>query len=104
MIVPDLELCLMVCVSVQWKFNKIYILITCQKVEGFYSKLGAEAGAYFRMFFDGDEVSLDIPEEGILLPSGWSLTPLVYPLKVITCSMFDCESFPPLILLVFHTP
>ena len=53
-----------------------------QKVEAFYSKKGAEAGPYLEVTFDGDEVSLDIPEDGLNLPSGWSLLPLVYPTKV----------------------
>ena len=53
-------------------------------MEGFYSKKGAEAGPYMQVTFVEDEVSLDIPEEGIALPSGWSLVPLVYPTKVRT--------------------
>ena len=57
----------------------------------FYSELGAEAGPYLEVIFDGDEVSLDIPEDGITLPSGWSLRPLTYPSQVMTCSMCDCK-------------
>jgi len=41
-----------------------------------------EAGLYFEVMFDGDEVSLDIPEDGLTLHSGWSLLPLVYPMRV----------------------
>ena len=52
-------------------------------MKSFYIKeQKAEAGPYLRVTFDGDEVSLDIPKEGITLPSGWSLLPLVYPTKV----------------------
>ena len=53
-------------------------------MKSFYLKeQGAEAGPYFEVMFDGDEVSLDIPEDGLTLHSGWSLLPLVYPTKVI---------------------
>lgn len=51
-------------------------------MENFYSGKGAEVGPYLEVIFDGEEVSLDIPMEGINLPSGWSLQPLVYPMKV----------------------
>ena len=48
----------------------------------YFKEQGAEAGPYLELTFDGDEVSLDIPEDGLSLPSGWSLLPLVYPTKV----------------------
>lgn len=53
-----------------------------QKVESVYSDKGAEAGPYLELIFDEDEVALDIPKEGISLPSGWCIQPLVYPTKV----------------------
>ena len=59
-----------------------FFLILCQEVKKFYSGEGAEAGPYLEVIFDGEEVSLDIPIGGIILPSGWSLRPLVYPTKV----------------------
>ena len=48
----------------------------------FYSEEGAEAGPYLEVIFDGEEVSLDIPEDGVTLPSGWSVLPLTYPARV----------------------
>ena len=51
-------------------------------MERFYSDKGAEAGPYLVVNFDADEVSLDIPMDGITLPSGWSIQPMVYPTKV----------------------
>ena len=59
-------------------------------MEAFYSKKGAEAGPYLEVTFDGDEVSLEIPEDGINLLSGWSILPLVYPTKVRT-SASKCD-------------
>ena len=84
-IVCDLELCLKVCIHhiVQtFSLHDFHPLKLVQKVEAFYLKKKAEAGPYLEVTFDGDEVSLGIPKEGITLPSGWSLLPLVYPTKV----------------------
>ena len=62
-------------------FYYIYFLL-CQEVKRFYSGEGAEAGPYLEVDFEGEEVSLDIPEDGVKLESGWSLLPLAYPAKV----------------------
>ena len=48
-------------------------------MDKYYSKQNAEVGPYLDVTFDGDEVSLDIPKEGIIVPSGWSIQPLVPP-------------------------
>lgn len=82
-------------------------LITCQEVQSHYSKLGAEAGPIFAVIFYRDEVSLDIPREGIRLPSGWSLTPLKYPTKVYTtCTCINLTLLPIFVSQSssFHTP
>ena len=67
-------------------------------MENVYSGKGAEVGPYLEVIFDGEEVSLDIPMEGISLPSGWSLRPLVYPTKVCVYVggevFFHCDAFP----------
>ena len=47
-----------------------------------YSGEGAEAGPYLEVDFEGEEVSLDIPEDGVMLESGWSVLPLAYPTRV----------------------
>lgn len=54
----------------------------------------AEAGPSFDVVFNEETVSLDIPEKGITLPSGWSLTPLVYPARVMMYSTYDHKSTP----------
>ena len=87
-IVCDLELCLKVSTCMYMCCTDGYLIRLSpkfvQKVEAFYSRKKAEIGPYLEVTFDGDEVSLDIPKEGITLPSGWSLLPLVYPTKVRT--------------------
>jgi len=57
-------------------------LFTLQEVRKFYSMKEAETGPYVEVMFDEDEVSLDIPKEGIILPSGWYFLPLIYPTRV----------------------
>ena len=54
----------------------------CQEVENYYSNKGAEEDLRFLVNFDGDVVTLDIPMDGTILPSGWSIQPMVYPTKV----------------------
>ena len=57
----------------------VILLFNRQEVKQIYSKQGAEAVPFLDVTFDGDEVSLDIPEEKITLPCGWSIEPLVPP-------------------------
>ena len=61
-------------------FYYIYFLL-CQEVKRFYSEEGAETGPYLEVDFE-EEVSLDIPEDGVILESGWSVLPLTYPARV----------------------
>jgi len=59
-------------------------------VESYYSNKGAEEDLRFLVNFDGDVVALDIPKDGIILPSGWSIQPMVYPTKVsLLCIKFS---------------
>lgn len=80
-IVPHLHIWIKVCMYCT-AFSSYDLLKHMQAVQDFYSKKGAEAGPYFSVTFDRDEVSLDIPKEGITLSSGWSILPLIYPTKV----------------------
>ena len=63
-----------------------------QEIESFYLNRRAERGPYFGITFDGEEASLQIPEEGITLPSGWTLVPLFYP-TTVRCVAFSNISF-----------
>lgn len=56
--------------------------LICQDVENIYSKKRAEAGPYFDATFTNNEVSFDIPKNGLHLSSGWSIKSLIYPPKV----------------------
>ena len=74
-------MCVCVCVCVLI-VCLLFHLSSDQVVESFYSGKRAEIGPYFEVNFDGEEVSLDIPKDGINLPNGWAIQPLVYPPKV----------------------
>ena len=76
----DLELYLKVCICYFGGFScGVILLFNQQEVKQIYSEQGAEAGPFLAVTFDGDEVSLDIPEKKITLPCGWSIEPLVPP-------------------------
>ena len=58
-------------------------LLYKEKVKRFYLKeQGAGAGPYLGVVFDEDEISLDIPEDRLILHSGKSPLPLVYSTKI----------------------
>ena len=31
------------------------------------------------VIFDGEQITMDIPQAGIVLENGWAITPLIYP-------------------------
>ena len=41
-----------------------------------YSVDGVEEGSEEKLILSGDEIELNIPEEGVVLPSGWAILPL----------------------------
>lgn len=51
-----------------------------QAIQDRYSSLDAVSGPDFEVRFEGDTISLVVPEDGICLPNGWSITPLVPPM------------------------
>jgi len=50
-----------------------------QAVNAEYAKANARMGPYKEVMFKEEMITLDIPEEGIALESGWTITPLTYP-------------------------
>ena len=49
-----------------------------QAVNAGYAEANARMGPYQEVMFK-KEISLDIPKEGIVLESGWAITPHTYP-------------------------
>ena len=58
--------------------------IVLQVIKENYSSLNAISGAGFEVQFEDEAISLAIPEEGVCLPNGWTITPLVSP-RVSLC-------------------
>ena len=54
-------------------------LPTVQAIEDNYSGLNAIFGPHFLVQFENDTISLAIPEDGVHLENGWTITPLVPP-------------------------
>ena len=52
-----------------------------------YSLDGVEEGSEEKLILSGDEIELNIPEEGVVLPSGWAILPLTQ-LKVNTVYVY----------------
>ena len=50
-----------------------------QAIQDRYSSLDGISGPDFEVRFEGDIISLEVPEDGTYLPNGWSITPLVPP-------------------------
>ena len=50
-----------------------------QAIHDRYSSLDAISGPDFEVQFKEDTISLAVSEDGVILPNGWSITPLVPP-------------------------
>ena len=62
-------------------------------MEKYYSKEKAESSLRLQVFFQMDQVTLDIPEAGFKLPNGWSIVPMAHPASVSLISVFlPCDN------------
>lgn len=52
---------------------------TLQIVCDNYSSQQAECGPDQEVIFKEDEITLSIPDEGLTLQNGWTITPLMHP-------------------------
>ena len=61
--------------------HKQYVLCKylLQVIQDRYSSLNAIPGPDFEVCFKDDTISLAVPEDGICLPNGWIIIPLVPP-------------------------
>ena len=64
---------------------RIFFLL--QTVTKYYSEEKAESRLRKTIVLDGDEVTLDIPEDGIKLDNGWSIVPMTHPASVSLTSV-----------------
>ena len=52
---------------------------TLQAIDAKYTEVAARLGPDQEVIFEEEKITLDIPEEGIVLDSGWSITPHTHP-------------------------
>ena len=56
------------------KYHLSFYMI--QAIQSTYSSLAAVAGPRLEVHFQSDSISLEIPEDGLVLPNGWAIRPL----------------------------
>ena len=54
-------------------------ITTLQAIDARYTEVAARVGSDQEVTFEGEQITLDIPKEGIALESGWTITPHTYP-------------------------
>ena len=57
-------------------WSDVYIVL--QVIKESYSN--ATSGAGFEVQFEDEAISLEIPDDGVCLPNGWRIKPLVSPI------------------------
>ena len=58
------------------RWNIYYAL---QAVDAKYTEVAARLGPDQEVTFEQDQITLDIPKEGLVLQNGWTITPHTYP-------------------------
>ena len=66
------------------------LLCLKQYIQNMYSLDGVDEGSTQKLTLRGGEIELNIPEEGIVLPSGWTIQPLT-PVKVNKVFVLQCS-------------
>jgi len=69
------------CVQTRLCGNAIHVAlqIQLQAVDSRYAGMAARVGPDQEVMFEDRKITLDIPEEGITLSTGWMITPLTHP-------------------------
>ena len=60
-------------------------MTTLQAIDAKYTEVAARVGPDQEVIFEEEQITLDIPKEGIVLDSGWTITPHTYPGVSIRC-------------------
>ena len=66
------------------------LLCLKQYIQNMYSLVGVDEGSRQKLTLRGGKIELNIPEEGIVLPSGWTIQPLT-PVKVNKVFLLQCS-------------
>ena len=68
--------------------HAIEYCFSLQAIQDKYSRLHAISGPGFKVQFENSTISLVIPEDGICLKNGWTITPLVPPVVSLHCCYY----------------
>ena len=68
----------------------MYILT--QATDFKYATYKCTVGFEREVEFEGDEITLDIAEEGVILPDGWKITPCSHPKVSLSLHTHQAES------------
>ena len=86
------------------------IIFSLQTLEKYYPKEEVESSLRKTVAFQEEKVTLDIPEAGIILPSGWSIVPMAHPASVSLlcfmhkrmCSILKCYACGQCLAIISH--
>lgn len=54
-------------------------ILSLQAIDAKYTKAAAIVGPDQEVIFEGEEITLDIPKEGVSLENGWTIIPYTHP-------------------------
>ena len=60
-----------------------------QTVDAKYAEITAGVGPDQEVIFEEEQITLDIPKEGLLLESGWTITPHTHPGVSYECATIN---------------
>ena len=69
------------------QFCVLGIFFLLQRVKNYYLAEEAESSIRKTVVLDGENVTLNIPEDGIKLDNGWSIVPMTHPASVSLTSV-----------------
>ena len=81
-------------------------ITTLQAIDARYTEVAARVGSDQEVTFEGEQITLDIPKEGIVLESGWTITPHTYPgvsLMLLYCLLTALSTELHSLLLLLYT-
>ena len=73
-----------------YRYLLIYILT--QGTDFKYATYKCTVGFEQQVEFEGDEITLDIAEEEVILPDGWKITPCSHPRESLSLHTHQAES------------
>ena len=87
-----------------WLHHVCFIVyfIAChllQAIDAKYAEVAARVGPDQEVMFEEEQITLDIPKMGLVLESGWTITPHTYP----GVSLCECTVITRVRILIVYT-